>query len=136
MSAPAKRRRSIAAKGAKPEKSTKPRKSTTKRRVETAASPDRPLKLRKQGLGAEKKKSDGSGPLEWLVPMLESAYTPLGPHDASMRKAVTMAVSSFQPSAAALVVPPDATVWRDVFLEYKKRKAGAVAAPPAAAAMA
>ena len=52
-----------------------------------AASSFKPVRLSKAKLAAQKKKkkTDGSGPLEWLLPMLESSYTPLDDRGATSR---------------------------------------------------
>ena len=105
-----------------------------KRAARPADLPLRPVKVAKGKSSPEKKKTDGSGPLEWLLPMLESSYTPLTARGAGTFAAATMAMSSLQPGGAAVLAPAAATVWRDIFLEYKQRKTAAVA-PPAARAM-
>ncbi len=78
---------------------------------------------------AEKKKTDGSGPLEWLLPMLESTYTPLDRGAATSRSATTTTASGLDSNTTAMIAPARPTVWRDIFLEYKQRKAAAIAAP-------
>jgi photosystem II stability/assembly factor-like uncharacterized protein len=95
-----------------------------------------PVRLRKQGAAAQKKtkKTDGSGPLEWLLPMLESGHTPLDPLGASATSIATSTASGLDSNSMATIAPARATVWRDVFLEYKQRKAAAVAPPPTAVA--
>ena len=98
----------------------------------------KPIRLNKRKLDTEqkkkKKKTDGSGPLEWLLPMLESAYRPLDDRGAATRAAPTASASALESSGAAIFAAPKPTLWRDIFLEYKERKAAAVVAPPAVAA--
>jgi photosystem II stability/assembly factor-like uncharacterized protein len=56
--------------------------------------------------------SDESGPLDWLKPVLSSTYNPLS-----------------ESTAAPITAHPDPAIWRDTFLEYKRRKAAVVEAP-------
>lgn len=107
----------------------------TKRAAAPAAPSFKPLRLSKQKVAAKKKKkkTDGSGPLEWLLPMLESSYTPLEARGATPRSTVTTTASSLDSSSRPLIAPAQPAIWRDVLLEYKQRKAVAVAAPPSAA---
>jgi len=88
-----------------------------------------PAKLGKRRQIVEKKKTDGSGPIEWLQLMLESTYTPLNYAEAQKPVAATTAMSSIQSGSKAALGRARSTVWRDVFLQYKRRKAAAVAAP-------
>ncbi|MDQ3917778.1 MAG: hypothetical protein M3348_04820, partial [Acidobacteriota bacterium] len=99
----------------------------------------RPVKI--AGKNIELFERDEDGPLGWLLPTMESAYTRLVPRgsidtppfEAAVAPAeaapVTVAVSSLQPADATVLEPAGPTVWRDIFLEYKRRKAAAVAAP-------
>jgi len=98
----------------------------------------RPVKL--TGKKIEEFERDEDGPLGWLLPTLESAYTRLVPRGAvaappfEMTMAaepapVTIAVSSIQPDGATVLEPAGPTVWRDIFLEYKRRKAASVSPP-------
>src|SRR5438132_4342882 len=128
MSRTTKRKRSVSS------TNIKRRKSTLKRTAKPANSTFKPVKLGKRKYAAEKKKTDGSGPLEWLLPMMESAYTSLAAHDASARSVTTMAISSLNSIGPAVIAPAGSSVWRDVFLEYKQRKAAAIAPPAAPAA--
>lgn len=106
----------------------------SKRAPATAAPSLKPLRLSKQKVEAKKKrkKTDGSGPIEWLLPMLESSYTPLEGRGATARSVTTTTASSLDSSSAALIAPAPPTIWRDVLLEYKQRKAAAVAGPAVA----
>jgi hypothetical protein len=114
---------------------TKKRLTGKSRRAATrAASSFKPVKLAARKVVAEKKRTDGSGPLEWLLPMMESAYTSLNVQGATPRSVTTATVSSLDSSAMAAIAPTQATVWRDVFREYKQRKAAAIAPPAALAA--
>lgn len=92
---------------------------------------------------AKAKWLDEDGPLGWLLPTLESGNAPLAVRGVSApAAAVTMAVSSFKPTAPGTLAATEATAWRDVLLEYKQRKAArlapsvapvsGVAKPPAA----
>lgn len=90
---------------------------------------------------AKERWADENGPLDWLLPTLESGNTPLAARDAAASIAgVAMAVSSFQPTASSMLAATEPTAWRDVLLEYKQRKAARLAptvtvlAPGAAAA--
>lgn len=118
-----------------PARSVRRRASKSRPRAKAGISVYKPNKLGKRKIRAETKKTDGSGPLEWLLPMLESAYTPLATSGASPQPITAAAASSLHSSgAAAVMAPTGSTVWRDVFLEYKQRKAAAVVPPPAPAA--
>lgn len=100
----------------------------------------RPVRL--TGKKIEIFERDEDGPLEWLLPTMESAYTRLVPRgsiaqppfDAPLAEVapVVIEMSSFQPEGATVLEPAGPTVWRDIFLEYKRRKA-ASAAPAALA---
>jgi len=90
---------------------------------------------------AKERWADENGPLDWLLPTLESANAPLAARDAAAPIAgMAMAVSSFQPTASSMLAATQPTAWRDVLLEYKQRKAARLAptvtvlAPGAAAA--
>jgi photosystem II stability/assembly factor-like uncharacterized protein len=114
-------------------KGARRKKSTVRRARPRAAKPTggtyKPVKLSGKA-AVEKKKRDGSGPLEWLLPMMETAYTPMTPRGAAAPAAsMAIAASSLQPGGG-MIASPSPGVWRDLFLEYKRRKA---AAPPAAA---
>jgi hypothetical protein len=104
--------------------------------VKGSIAAPRPVKLGKRRQQPEKKKTDGSGPLEWLLPMLESAYVPLAAPGASVQSVASKVASSLNSSGAAVMMSARPTVWRDIFLEYKRRKAMAVKAAPAAPAAA
>jgi photosystem II stability/assembly factor-like uncharacterized protein len=91
------------------------------------------VRLGKRTQQPEKKKTDGSGPLEWLLPMLESAYMPLAAQGRTVQPVASNVASSLNSSSAAVMAPARPTVWRDILLEYKRRKAAAIGAPPRAA---
>jgi photosystem II stability/assembly factor-like uncharacterized protein len=118
--------------------STAAKKVATARRARPAKTVLKPVKFTPRVIAAQKKakkkKTDGSGPLEWLLPMLESSYNPL---DASGAKAYSAAAtttpSGLDSTREARIAPTRPTVWRDLFLEYKQRKAATVPAPPAPA---
>src|SRR5947207_3057047 len=120
--------------GAGAKRKTVAAKKTKKKRTGYSASTrDVPIKVRK-GETIEKKKRDGSGPLEWLLPTLETAYMPLvAAYDQRPPAVSAMAISSIAPPASAVVANAPAAVWRDILQEYKQRKAQAVAPPPAMA---
>jgi photosystem II stability/assembly factor-like uncharacterized protein len=95
----------------------------------------RPVKI--TGKKIEVFRRDEGGPLGWLLPTMESAYSQLIPSGAVAQPPhapalVSMAVSSLQPTGATALEAASPTVWRDVFLEYKRRKAAAIALGPAA----
>jgi hypothetical protein len=128
MGKPAKRRRSSSS-------TTKGRTRKIRGAPAATASSFTPVRLSKVKFAAQKKKkTDGSGPLEWLLPMLESSYTPLDDRSATSRSVPIGTASGLDSSSAAILAPVQPTVWRDIFLEYKQRKAAAVAAPAAAVA--
>lgn len=98
----------------------------------------RPVKI--TGKNIDVFERDEEGPLGWLLPTMEAAYTrlvprgsintpPFGLTETAEPAPVTIAVSSLQPAGATVLEPAGPTVWRDIFLEYKRRKAAAVAAP-------
>jgi photosystem II stability/assembly factor-like uncharacterized protein len=123
----------------KTKKAPKAYPSKTKKAPKTQGVPAtaafKPVRLRKRM--PEKKKNDGSGPLEWLGLMFESSYTPLRePNYAPSRAVTTATASALDSKSRAMFAPAPPTVWRDTLLEYKRRKSAAVAPPPAAAAVA
>lgn len=76
---------------------------------------------------------DEGGPLGWLLPMMESAYARLAPRDAPPAAAaagVRLGASALQPAGPAVLEPASPTVWRDLFLEFKRRKAAALGPSP------
>lgn len=92
----------------------------------------RPVRLTGKNIELVKKERDG--PLGWLLPTLETAYTQLAPRGAAPRSraaTVSLAASSLEPRGGAVLAAAGPTVWRDLLLEYKQRKAAAAA--PAAA---
>jgi photosystem II stability/assembly factor-like uncharacterized protein len=98
----------------------------------------KPVKLGKRKMPVEKKKTDGSGPLDWLLPALESSYAPLHERTVVPQVVTVATASALDSSSQAMLAPARSTVWRDALLEYKQRKAAAVApaGAPAAAAVA
>src|SRR4051794_5396800 len=107
----------------KPAKATRKLTSRRKRRSPPKAADSeaalKPVRLTKAKLAAQKKqkKTDGSGPLEWLLPMLESSYTPLTDQRAATSEAVVTTVTSALDSrTAATLAAAQPTIWRDVFL--------------------
>src|SRR6266536_5754327 len=107
------------------------RKKRTVARREPSLKPERiTAKLLTESRKNKKKKTDGSGPLEWLLPMFESAYTPLEPKGTTSRAIATATASSFDIAATATLAAAAPTMWRDILLKYKQRK---VAAAPAMA---
>jgi hypothetical protein len=115
---------------------TRGRKTKTRPAAKPAAQTLRPVRIAKRKVGPEKKKTDGSGPLEWLLPMLESAYTPLVARGTSAPQVTAAVASSLHSTGTATMIPARQAVWRDVLVEYKRRKAAAIAPPPVAAAAA
>lgn len=107
-----------------------------KSRTPAGAERFKPVRLGKGKAALEKKKTDGSGPLEWLLPMLESAYYPLAAHGSGGYAESTSTRSSIHADGQAAFAPGRTTVWRDILLEYKQRKATSVAPSAAPAAMA
>jgi photosystem II stability/assembly factor-like uncharacterized protein len=130
MSKPAKRKQKSYAKTKRARKARRPARVTA----------FKPVKLGKRKPTPEKKKTDGSGPLEWLLPMFESSYAPLGESTYPASRALaTATASSLDSNSPAMLAPAQPTVWRDTLLEYKQRKSAAIAparAPAAAAAAA
>jgi hypothetical protein len=121
--------------------STKPKKKSRKSAARVSGKAKRkryggalkPVKLS----GRVRPEKEEGGPLGWLLPMMESAHTPLAARGvaAPAPGASAMARSAILPAGAATIAPTSPTVWRDVFLEYKQRKAAAAparAAGPAA----
>lgn len=96
----------------------------------------KPVKFTKKAIAAlqqKRKKTDGSGPLEWLLPMMESSYTPLTPYGGQLAdRPATATPSAFTSNDVATISAPAETVWRDVLLEYKQRKSAATAPLPPA----
>ncbi len=74
--------------------------------------------------------NDEGGPLSWLLPMLESSYTRLGSRAAAPQAAIPIAKSSYRRQGGTTLARSGAAVWRDILLEYKQRKAAAIARPP------
>ncbi len=107
-------------------------KTKPKPRAKAAAERFNPVKIDDRKPEREKKKTDGSGPIEWILPMLESAYSPLAAYGVKGFAESVMA-SSILGDGPAAFAPAKATVWRDIFLEYKQRKMAAV--PPVAVPM-
>jgi hypothetical protein len=82
-----------------------------------------------------------SGPVSWLLPTVESAYTRLGPRDAPEQPLVPekgarrapgkpLFKSALQPKRGEEVLElADKNLWRDRLSEYKKRKAEVAAHP-------
>jgi hypothetical protein len=93
----------------------------------------RPKKVARRPIRVEKRGKDG--PLEWITPMLESAYTPLSPRGAAVGPfGPIMAESSLRPKGVGTLAQTAAATWRDTLIEYKQRKSKAVAPKMAAAA--
>jgi hypothetical protein len=115
-------------------KKTKSQKSTRSRTKKAASENFQPLKL--VGGKVPPKRPEDRGPLGWLLPMLETAYTPIAARGADALLAATrIPRSSLQRNTGGMLatVAPDS--WRNVLLEFKRRKAAA-APPPAARRMA
>jgi photosystem II stability/assembly factor-like uncharacterized protein len=66
------------------------------------------------------------GALGWLLPMMEASYTQLKPRGAAM-SSVKLAKSRLQLSGEAFLAPASPTTWRDIFVEFRQRKAAALA---------
>jgi hypothetical protein len=93
----------------------------------------KPIKLTARKITSEREEG---GPLSWLLPMMESAYAQLGASEPSAPSAHPMGGMGVAALAvAASLAPAGRAHWRDVSLEYKRRKAEVVA-PPAVAAIA
>ncbi len=94
----------------------------------------KPIKLVKGKLPP--KPAQDSGPMGWLLPTLETAYTPLADRTArATRRPVTIPRSSLQRNAVGTLASAAPDAWRSVLLEFKRRKAAA-ARPLAARPMA
>jgi hypothetical protein len=106
--------------------------------VRRAANPDgaqyAPTRVKRDR--ADDGRREDEGPLGWLMPALEATYSQIVPRNAARpATGVRMGFSSLEASVGAATLAPAApTVWRDLFLEYKRRKSAAVSAlqPPAA----
>jgi photosystem II stability/assembly factor-like uncharacterized protein len=109
----AKRDKRTAAKRSVPGKSASPKRARTKR-------------------GSARPRRDAKGPLGWLVPDLESAYSPLvarGSDDGSPRRVrAARSGRSVPDSATAVSQQLNRSSWRDLLMEFKQRKAAAVRA--------
>jgi hypothetical protein len=95
------------------------------------SSKGRPKELRPEkltGKSVSAHVSDDRGPLGWLLPFMESAYSHLGPSSTTAPPAATTMASGLQPAGThAVLASVGRTVWRDVLEEYKRRKAQALA---------
>lgn len=80
-----------------------------------------------------KPRREESGPLGWLLPTLESAYAPLTPRGALHPVGRPVTTSSLHTGPGS-VVDASPSTWRDLILEYKRRKFSALS--PAAAVLA
>lgn len=146
------------ANGAGRKRARAPRKAATRggaasRTGKPPARTLKPVKIPSKRIEVLGREEDG--PIGWLLPTMESAYTRLVPRGAvaqppsAARGAaaapasptrVTIENSSLRPSEATVLEPAGPTIWRDLFLEYKRRKAAAAAptraaVPPAAAGL-
>ena len=112
---------------ATPRKPVKKRAPSVKRQSRARdAQVQRPVKLSGKKIEVERKEEHG--PLAWIQPMLEATYTDLTPRGAPHSPAATtIRASSVQPSGGNVLAAPAPSVWRDILLEYKSRKAAAVA---------
>lgn len=104
---------------------SKPRQ--VKRPAQKGTDERRPVKLSVKKRGWPR--HDEDGPLGWLSPILESAYTLLvAAEPAAARRSAGTAVmaSTLQPGAVETPLRTVApTFWRDLLTEYKQRKAAA-----------
>jgi hypothetical protein len=84
------------------------------------------------GRKARLPETDEGGPLGWLLEMIETGHTPLEESGSAAVAEANIPTSSLG-FAAPKVVAPSSSFWRDVLLEYKRRKAASarrgVAAP-------
>ena len=100
-----------------------------KRAVKRPTATRQPTRPSARESAGEERERDG--PLGWLLPQMTSAYEELKPRDAPARPgAPRIAGSRATGRESAVVAAPEPGVWRDVFLEYKRRKTEA--APRAA----
>ena len=76
-----------------------------------------------------KEKPKVRGALEWLLPMMETAYTPLVRRGVAKAPGTLMQMSSLRQQSTATLAPAAASMWRDALRDYKRRKAAAVAPP-------
>jgi hypothetical protein len=58
--------------------------------------------------------------------MMETAYTPLVPRGVAGPPGTAMQISSLRQQSTATLAPAPETMWRDILLDYKRRKAAAV----------
>jgi hypothetical protein len=114
------RRTKRVATSSRPTKSKNRAKAAARRRIRSVSRKraDRPWRNRKLNI---------SGALEWLLPMMETAYTPLLPRGVAGAPGTPMQMSSLRQRSAATLAPATATMWKDVLLDYKRRKVAAVA---------
>ena len=104
-------------------RSSRPRKSNAKA---TARKPARSAS-RQRADHPRKGKPKIRGALEWLLPMMETAYTPLLKRGAARLRGPAMRMSSLRQQSTATLADAPAEMWRDVLSDYKRRKAAAVA---------
>jgi hypothetical protein len=100
--------------GKAPGRLKKPGRAAVKREYKRATAQTGQMKApRPPKAGKAKARwADENGPLDWLLPTLESGNTPLAARDAAAPIAgVTMAVSSFQPTASSMLAATQPTAW-------------------------
>src|SRR6266853_4712569 len=100
-------------------------------RARTAPGPAlrKPVKL---GRRYKLPRHDEDGILGWLLTQMESSYTRLAAQGApAPAGAPKIAASALTSTAGAILHTAQPTVWRDALLEYKRRKAAALARPAA-----
>ena len=130
----AKRPKRATKKGATPKGRATPERKTTK-----------VAKVAARNIGLQER--DEHGPLEWIVPVLEAAYSRLAERGAEeagsafaspvalglgVAPAASIPASSLQPSGSAEMTTTSPTDWRDALAEYRSRKAAVRPSAPAA----
>ena len=103
--------------------------------IETAAAgvatPSGPVRLTDQSVRA---RPEDGGAMNWLQPIVESAYVSLSPrHGVSASATVRLPASSLISAGGRTMTPDGPTGWRDRIEEYRRRKAAALATPPSPA---
>ena len=98
----------------------------TKSKAKATANKTTRSAARQRGDHSRKRKPKVRGALEWLLPVMETAYTPLVPRGGARPKGPAMRMSSLRQQSSATLAPAAATMWRDALCAYKRRKAAAV----------
>jgi hypothetical protein len=79
------------------------------------------------GKKIEVESREEGGPLGWLLPTVESAHTNLRSRGTAAPVGLALTSSSLEPEGGSVLAVTAPTAWRDIFLEYKRRKSAAMA---------